>query len=297
MASIFADPNIPAAPVTQDDWNAVKAEVAGDTQATTTEVKTGEAPAQAAAATEATPPAQEVAADPYAGLTPEVRAKLEGFDRLMEEQPKLLNALKETQGRVSALQSEFAKQRQAQPAVAPTQTAIAAAAKDPEKWSALKKDFPEWGDGITEFVDARLAALGRSGVSPEQLEAVVAQRVGSATEALAGRVEEMLIETKYQTWRDIVKQPDFETWFKAQKPEVQALSQSPRGVDALRMLDLFSEAKAKPVAQVRQSRQQVLAAAVQGKPAAPTATKTVADMTPTELWKYEAELRRKRNAA
>lgn len=283
---MFEDPNEKAAPVSKDDWNSVKAEV------------DGVEPPQTEAVLETLPEVAPVAevVDPYTGLSAEVVAKLKGFDTLMAEQPKLLQALKETQGRVSAMQSEFAK-RQTQSAAAPNETLIAAAAKDPETWSALKKDFPEWGEGIQAFVDARFAALGPSGMTPEQIESVVAQRVGSATEGLAGRLEQMLIETKYPDWLDVCKTPEFGTWFAAQKPEVQALQNSDKGRDALAVLDLFHEAKAKPVAQVKQTRQQVLAAAVQGKSVAPAATKTVSDMTPTELWNHEALLRKARAEA
>lgn len=277
---MFEDNNDVPAPVEKSDWDAVRADVDAGVETT------AEAPAPAPA------PAPEVV-DPYAGLSAEVVAKLKGFDALMAEQPKLLNALKETQGRVSAMQSEFAK-RQTQSAAQPNEAVIAAAAKDPEKWAALKQDFPEWGEGIQAFVDARFAALGKSGMTAEELESVVAQKVGSATEGLVARFEMGLIEAKYPDWLAVCKTPEFGTWFSAQKPEVQALQNSDKARDALAVLDLFHAAKAKPVAEVRQTRQQVLAAAVQGKSVAPAATKTVADMTPTELWKHEAELRKAR---
>lgn len=283
---MFEDTNDVQPAATQAEWDAVRAEVAsGDAPAAKVEEATAVTPAAVAA------PAAEVV-DPYAGLHPDVKAKLDRFDAMLVEQPKLLQALRETQGRVSAMQRDFATR----PATAaqPNEAVIAAAAKDPEKWAALKKDFPEWGEGIQSFVDARFEALGKSGMTPEQIEQVVAQRVGSATEAMAGQFQEMLIETKFPDWRVLVKTPAFGEWFNAQKPEVQALQNSDKGRDVLVVLDLFNESKKQPVAQVRQTRQQVLAAAVQGKPVAPAATKTAADMTPAELWNYEAQLRKAR---
>src|SRR5574343_260251 len=100
-----------------------------------------------------TPPVQPVEAqptektvDPYEGLHPEVRTKLKP-----------------------------------QPGAGPTQTQITAAAKDPEKWAALKSDFPEWGEGISEYVEARLGQLTGSGLSAEQIEQLVAQRADEKT--------------------------------------------------------------------------------------------------------------------
>lgn len=289
--ALFEDTNAVQAAPSQNDWDAVTTERETGTPAA--EVKAVEAPATAAETAEAPVTAEVV--DPYAGLSQDVKAKLERFDLMAAEQPKLIQLLKETQGRVSSLQSEFAKRQQAA-AAAPDQTAIAAAAKDPEKWEALKKDFPEWGDGIQAFVESRIGAAAKSGMTAEQLEQAIASKVGTASEAMAARLETMLIETKYGDWEDVVKTPEFATWYSAQKPEVQVLSSSPKGRDALRMLDLFHDAKKTPVAQTRQTRQQVLAAAVTGKPGAVAATKTVADMSPAELWNHEAAERMKRAA-
>jgi hypothetical protein len=70
---------------------------------------------------------------------------------------------------------------------------------------------------------------------------------------------------------------------------------SEKGRDAIRMLDLFAEAKAKPVSAVQQERAAKLAAAASNKPngAATPAAKSVEDMSPAELWEYE----RKRSAS
>ena len=154
---MFEDVNDVPPPAKQEDWDAVLAEK-------DPEKKTEDAPAPVAADPIVEPVVAVV--DPYSGLSPDLKAKLERFDVLIEEHPKLVQQLQETRGRVSALQSEFAK-RPLPAAAAPDQTAIAAAAKDPEKWEELKKDFPEWGEGIQAFVEARIGALGKTGMSTE----------------------------------------------------------------------------------------------------------------------------------
>lgn len=280
----------------QAEWDAMAAQRGGDDTAQVKEVAPETPPQET---TEAAPQpvaeqVEEAQVDPYAGLSPEVRAKLERFDQMAGSQQQLLNELRETKGRVSALQSEFAKSRHTQNAGdSPSQKQIAAAASNPQKWAELKNDFPEWGEGIEAFVESRLGALAGSGLTAEQVEQQVAQR----TDMLAQQFEKSLVELKYDNWENIVRTDEFGQWFGAQKPEVQMLAHSPKGKDALRMLDLFHEAKKKPVADVRQTRQEKLAAAVTAKPGAPVATKTFEDMTPTEQWNYLAEERARKSRA
>lgn len=277
--------------ISQADWDSVTAEIAD-----------GTAPAPAAAQPEVDPvvvpePIAETA-DPYEGLSPDVKARLEKFDELSSLFPQVVQTLKETQGRVSSLQSEFAK-RQASPAVdAPTQAQVARATQDPEKWASLKKDFPEWGEGIEAFVGARVDALAGSGLTAEQVEARIATGVTEGLGRMGAEIQHEFVAMKYPSWDAIVKTPAFETWFKGQKPDVQALAQSPKGRDAVAMLDQFHEAQKAPV--VRDNRKKVLAAAVTtGKaPAAPVAVKSYDDMDAKERWNFEAaERARKAEAA
>jgi hypothetical protein len=283
-----------ATPDAKSEWDAVAAE----REAPAVAIEEA-APAQAAAADAvAEPVAAAPAVDPYEGLSEDVKTKLGQFDSLSELVKQQALQLKETAGRVASMQSEFAKSRQAQPAGdAPSSAAVKQAAKDPEKWAALKKDFPEWGEGIGAFVDARIDELKGLGVTPEQLEQYVAQRVGTATAEISTKFEHALVGMKYPTWRDEVKTPDFEAWFAAQKPEVQALAASPNGADAIQMLDTYHESKKTPV--VRETRAAKLAAAVTTtKPgAAAPAAKSYEDMTPKQQWDYEAAQRARKQAA
>lgn len=242
-------------------------------------------------------PAEQKPVDPYQGLHPDVRARLERFDQMAASQQQLVNELREAKGRIGALQSEFAKARQAQPAEQPTQRQIAAAQADQEKWAALKQDFPEWGEGITAYVEARLGQLGGAGLTPEQVEQLVAQRTDATTAQLEKKFNEALVSVKHKDWRKDVNTPEFANWFQVQSPDVQALANSRDGFDAIDMLDRFHADKAKPAADVKQERQNKLAAAVTAKPgAAAKVTKTFDDMSPAEQWEYLAR-ERERSAA
>lgn len=275
--------------IAQADWDAVNVERTNENQAPGSPPQIVELASEAIA-----PEAKAELEDPYAGLSPDVRAKLARFDEMAVAQLQLVTELKETKGRVGALQSEFAKSRQALPAGdAPSQRQIAAAAKDPEKWSSLKNDFPEWGEGIAEFVESRIGSITGQGLTADQVEQAVAAR----TDALAADFQKALVELKYETWEDEVKTPEFNAWYSAQRPETQALASSTKGKDALKMLDLFYEAKKKPVADVQQTRQNKLAAAVTVKPGAPVQTKTFEDMSQSEQWNYLAEERARKQRA
>lgn len=272
------------------DWNAVAEERDSPPQ------KTPETIAEEVAQAPAGETQEQKPVDPYEGLHPDVRARLERFDQMAASQQQLVNELREAKGRIGALQSEFAKARQAQPAEQPTQKQIAAAQVDPEKWAALKQDFPEWGEGITAYVEARLGQLGGAGLTPEQVEQLVAQRTEATTAQLEKKFNEALVSVKHKDWRKDVNTPEFANWFQVQSPEVQALASSKDGFDAIDMLDRFHADKAKPAADVKQERQNKLAAAVTAKPGVGKVTKTFEDMNPAEQWDYLAQ-ERERSAA
>ncbi len=274
------------------EWNAVAEERDAPPE------KTPELIAEEVAQAPAGESQEQKLVDPYEGLHPDVRARLERFDQMAASQQQLVNELKEAKGRIGALQSEFAKARQAQPAEQPTQKQIAAAQVDPEKWAALKQDFPEWGEGITAYVEARLGQLGGAGLTSEQIEQIVSQRTEATNAQLEKKFNEALVSVKHKEWRKDVNTPEFANWFQVQSPEVQALASSKDGFDAIDMLDRFHTDRVKPAADVKQERQNKLAAAVTAKPgAAAKVTKTFDDMSLAEQWEYLARERESKSTA
>ena len=239
--------------------------------------------------------------DPLAGLSDGVRAKLAEIDELKQANASLLHHVKTTEGRVAAMQREAEQARRAQQTVgdnvAPSQGQIAAAAKNPEKWDQLKQDFPEWGDAVEEFVNSRLGnSQQQNGLTPESVANFVQAKVAETRAEMTKLLEEARIEGKYEDWKGIVNTPDFAQWYAVQNPQIRALADSTSSKDALKMLDLFHETKKRSAADIKQEREQRLAAAATTKPGNTPPPKTMDDMSPEELWNYEAAKREKTKA-
>lgn len=240
--------------------------------------------------------------DPLAGLPEEVRAALAKIPQLEQANAQLLHHVRTAEGRVAAMQREFQQARQAAtqvaPQDAPSQGQMAAAAKNPEKWEQLKQDFPEWASAMEEYVTAKLGSVkpAAPGLDPQAVADLVQQRVAQSEAKLNAAIEEARIEGKYENWRDVVKTNDFTQWFLAQPAEVRVLADSTAARDAIRMLDLFHATKTRSASDIRQERGARLAAAATTRPGATPPPKTLGDMSPEDLWNFEAAQREKTRA-
>ena len=248
----------------------------------------------AAAADPAEPAPNQEPVDPLA----EIRASMsQEINALKEANAQLLHHVKTAEGRVAAMQREFEQARRAQQSVAaadaPTQGQMSAAAKNPEKWEQLKQDFPEWAGAMEEYVGAKLGAIPQQNqaLSPEAVAQFVQGKVAEVEQTFARRLEEARIEGKYENWKDTIRASDFTAWFAMQKPEVRALAESPLAKDAIRMLDMFEESKKRSATEIKQERGARLAAAATTRPGHTPPPKTLDDMSPEELWNYEARKR------
>ena len=228
--------------------------------------------------------------DPYAGLSPTLRAKLAQIDELAQANAQLLHHVKTTEGRVAAMQREAQQARQVAIQDAPSQTAIASAAKNPEKWDQLKQDFPEWAGAMEEYVAAKIGTQ-QAGLTPEQVSQLVAHQVSQTKAEMMANIEEARIEGKYEDWKTTVNTPEFAAWFAVQSFDVKALAESPQSKDAIKMLDMFSDSRTRSASDIRQERGARLAAAATTRPGQTPPPKTIGDMSPAELWNYEAKKR------
>ena len=289
----------------QQLWNQEAAKLdAGDTLPAT-ELNEDAAPQDDDAAQVESVQTEQVAAvpeDPLAGLSDVVRGKLAQIDELTHANAQLMQHVRSAEGRVAAMQREFQQARQAAvqvaPQDAPSQGQMAAAAHNPERWEQLKGDFPEWASAMEEYVTSRLGAVRPQGASltSEQVQGYVQQQVAQTKAEMTRLVEEARIEGKYEDWRDTVNTPEFATWFSVQAPETRALADSARARDAIAMLDLYEKARVRPASEVRQERNQRLAAAATTRPGQTPPPKTLDDMSPEELWNHEARRRDKTRA-
>jgi hypothetical protein len=239
--------------------------------------------------------------DPLAGLSDVVRAKLAQIDELATANAQLLHHVKTAEGRVAAMQREFQQARVAQqqvaPQEAPSQGQIVNAAKNPEKWEQLKEDFPEWAGAMEEYVASKLGSIQpQQGLDPQQVAAFVQQQVDQTKVEMRQAIEEARVDGKYENWKDTVNTLEFTQWFTVQSPETRALANSDSARDAIRMLDLFHETKKRSASDIKQERGQRLAAAATTRPGQTPPPKTLDDMSPEELWNYEAAKREKTKA-
>lgn len=288
----------------QDIWNEEATKLdAGDAPAP--EPVEAAAPADELPPQDAEPEVVEPAAeqtDPLASLPPEVRAALAKIPQLEQANAQLLQHVKTAEGRVAAMQREFQQARQAAttvaPEQAPSQGQMAAAAKNPEKWEQLKEDFPEWAGAMEEYVAAKLGSVQpqQPGLTPEQVAGYVQQQVAQTKAEMSRAIEEARIEGRYENWRETINTPEFAAWYSVQANDVRALADSPQARDALKMLDLYEKARTRPATEVRQERNQRLAAAATVRPGQTPPPKTLGDMSPEELWNYEAAQREKTRA-
>ena len=232
--------------------------------------------------------------DPLASLPEAVRAKLAQIDQLAEANAQLLHHVKTAEGRVAAMQREFQQARVAQqqvaPQEAPSQGQIVNAAKNPEKWEQLKQDFPEWAGAMEEYVASQLGSVRPQNgmLTPEQVTGYVQQQVEQTKSEMRQAFEESRIDDKYDNWKELVNS--------LQTPEIRALADSTSARDAIRMLDMFHDTKKRSASDIRQERSQRLSAAATTRPGQTPPPKTMDDMSPEELWNYEAAKREKTKA-
>ena len=237
--------------------------------------------------------------DPLAGLSDVVRAKLAQIDELATANAQLLHHVKTAEGRVAAMQREFQQARVAQqqvaPQEAPSQGQIVNAVKNPEKWEQLKDDFPEWAGAMEEYVASQLGSVQQQGnmLTPEQVAGYVQQQVEQTKSEMRQAIEEARVDGKYENWKDVVNTLEFTQWFTVQSPETRSLANSDSARDAIRMLDMFHETKKRSASDIKQERGQRLAAAASTRPGQTPPPKTLDDMSPEELWNYEAAKREK----
>lgn len=235
---------------------------------------------EAQAPAEETPPAEE---DPYAGLPEAAKERLRKLDELERSQTQLLHQVRTAEGRVSAMQRELEQAKKAAAsAEGPSQAQIAAAGKSLQKWESLKQDFPEWAEAMEEFVLAN-----KSKADPVDIEA----KVELNANAIVARYEKQRIERRYRNWEQEVRKPEFGSWLDSQPAEVKALADSPISDDAIELLQKWYATK-----EVKQERKAKLAAAATTKPGTSAASlgRSVEDMSPEELWAFEAAEREKR---
>lgn len=111
--------------------------------------------------------------------------------------------------------------------------------------------YPEIGKLTAQGLNKAMAKVrGTGGADPEAIDKMVTERVAAARTEIAtevtGRVTDAVLNGIVPRWRDQVKTPAFDAWFKAQPLDVQALGASDDLGDAAVMLRLYRRHTERP---------------------------------------------------
>jgi len=215
--------------------------------------------------------------------------KISGLESMLGQ---VTQRLRNAEGHIGGLGSQLKQQVQTAQQVtarggdAPTAGEIRAAQANPEKMNALKRDYPEFADAMESALNERLSALEqRIAAQPQQVQ----QPPGVSSEDISRLRSEMAVEVRHPGWQDRVQTPEFVGWLQRQPREVQMLAASDSPQDAVRLLDLHSEASSSVTSQ-RTQRLASAAAIPSGRSGSNTRAKAVEDMTPQEYWAYLDQL-------
>lgn len=218
--------------------------------------------------------------------------KITGLEAMLGQ---VTTRLRNAEGHIGGLGSQMKQQLQAAQQVtakggdAPTAGEIREAQQNPEAMTNLKRDYPEFADAMESALNERLSSMEQrlAAQAPQQ-----AQQPGIGREDINRLRSEVTVEIRHPGWQDRVQTPEFVGWLNRQPREVQMLAASESPQDAVRLLDLHTQAASTATSQ-RTQRLSAAAAIPSGRSGSSARAKAVEDMTPQEYWRYLDELDRK----
>jgi tryptophanyl-tRNA synthetase len=167
---------------------------------------------------------------------------------------------------------------------APTAKAIDKAAASPEKWEALKKDFPDWAEGVESYVSARIpSAPQQQAFDPSEIRQQI------TTEFEGKRQEDAMdvVALFDPKWRDKAGSTEFKTWLDAQPPEYRQRALSTwKPSEILSTVRAFDAAHKQPAPAKPAPNPRLRGATIPSGTSRVNLTKPVDEMTPQEYWAY-----------
>jgi hypothetical protein len=217
--------------------------------------------------------------------------KISGLETMLSQvTQRLWNA----EGHIGGLGSQLKQQLQTAQQVsskggdAPTATEIRDAQRNPEAMARLKSDYPEFAEAMESALNERLSSLEQRLAQQQQ-----PVQAGVTPQEISRLRSEMAVEVRHPGWQDRVRTTEFMGWLQRQPREVQMLAASESPQDAVRLLDLHTDATSSASNQ-RTQRLNSAAAIPSGRSGANVRQKAVEDMTPDEYWRYLDELDRQK---
>lgn len=217
--------------------------------------------------------------------------KISGLETMLSQ---VTQRLRNAEGHIGGLGSQLKQQLQTAQQVsskggdAPTATEIRDAQRNPEAMARLKSDYPEFAEAMESALNERLSSLEQR-IAQQQQPA----QAGVTPQEISRLRSEMAVEVRHPGWQDRVQTPEFRGWLQRQPREVQMLAASESPQDAVRLLDLHTDATSSASNQ-RTQRLNSAAAIPSGRSGANVRQKAVEDMTPDEYWRYLDELDRQK---
>lgn len=208
--------------------------------------------------------------------------KIAGLESMLGQ---VTQRLRNAEGHIGGLgsqlkqQTQLAKQVASQGGEAPSSEEIRAAQSDPEAMSKLKQDYPEFADAMQSALKQQLEEHER------RMRDQFGQKAGVSQDDIQQIRSELTVEVKHPGWQERVRTPEFVGWLQRQPREVHMLAASESPQDAIRLLDLHSEA-VNSVASNKTQRLSSAAAIPSGRGSAQARAKPVEDMSPQEYWAY-----------
>ena len=271
-------------------WDQLDAEENGSAQPSSD--ASDDLPADERAPAEPTDPAPAGMADAQgAGEAPAPTSEQALMDKIAGLESMLVQVtqrLRNAEGHIGGLGSQLKQQQQlaaqlsARGGEAPSAGEIRAAQGSAKAMEALKRDYPEFAEAMESALNEQLQELRA---------AMPQQQPGVSFDEIARLRAEMAVEIRHPGWQDRVRTTEFVGWLQRQPREVQMLAASESPQDAVRLLDLHSEAT-KAATSTRTQRLNSAAAIPSGRSGANVRAKAVEDMSPEEYWRYLDELDR-----
>lgn len=268
----------------QQIWNTLDAEDNGTTPPP--EVKSNSIATEDANPVATAAPADKAdahAANEEDALSPREQALM---DRIAGMEAQFTQRLRSVEGHIGGLNNKLkqAVQPVAQPAGndAPSAQQLSQARTDPEAMAKLKTDYPEFATAMDAALTERMADMERRIAEARPSEQA---NPGVSQEDLVRLQNNWVIESKHEGWETTVRKPEFGGWLQRQAREVQMLATSADPRDAIRLLDLHTEAN-KPAPQQTDQRLTQAAAIPAGRSASNIRAKPTDQMTDKEYWAY-----------
>ena len=217
--------------------------------------------------------------------------KISGLETMLSQ---VTQRLRNAEGHIGGLGSQLKQQLQTAQQVsskggdAPTATEIRDAQRNPVAMARLKSDYPEFAEAMESALNERLSSLEQR-ITQQQQPA----QAGVTPQEISRLRSEMSVEIRHPGWQDRVRTTEFIGWLQRQPREVQMLAASESPQDAVRLLDLHTDATSSASNQ-RTQRLNSAAAIPSGRSGANVRQKAVEDMSPDEYWRYLDELDRQK---